>query len=91
MAFDPERLSLAGARLEAYVVGVSGWIPDSDSVIENPLVQALLVQEGKELYEHLTSIRESRCSNCGDTATVVRLDLDGRDRRYYCESCRRFA
>jgi hypothetical protein len=69
---------------------VPSWTPDSDAIGENPLVQALLVQEGNELYDHLTSIRERRCSNCGDTATVVRLKLDGRERRYYCEGCRRF-
>jgi hypothetical protein len=64
--------------------------PGSDYAVEDALVQALLAQEGHELFDYLTSIRHRRCANCGDTASVVRLSLEERKREFLCSSCGRF-
>jgi hypothetical protein len=74
----------------AYLVGVPVSTPDSTDTLEDPVVQALLAQEGHELFDYLTSIRQRRCANCGDRASVVRLSLDERKRQYLCGSCGRF-
>jgi hypothetical protein len=64
--------------------------PPSDHAVDDPLVQALIAQEGHELFDYLTSIRQRRCANCGARASVVRLSLEERKREFLCGSCGRF-
>jgi hypothetical protein len=66
-------------------------ISGPDAPVEDPLVEALIAQEGHELFDYLTSIRERRCANCGDTATEVRFSLERRKREFLCRGCGRFA
>jgi hypothetical protein len=66
-------------------------ISGPEGPVADPLVEALIAQEGHELFDYLTSIRERRCANCGDTASVVRFSLEGREREFLCRSCGRFA